>query len=127
MVDAILVRHLPLVLEDCLTHGALRSRFRPRGACSRGRRRDLLRRLREMGADPLSGGFVSDVLRRPQVRGIVARAVFDWYRAGARGASGRVARQGPAGLAQTFRQLVGSRPVYYLWEREEGSGFETEG
>ncbi len=91
------------------------------GVCAGSSRREgVLRHLRQMGADPFSAEFVRLVCRRPGVRRIVAQAVYDWYRAGTGGAGDRVARTGPAQLARTFRQLVGSQPVYYLWEREAG-------
>lgn len=85
-----------------------------------GRQERVIRELRGLGADPLSVEFVGQVCRHPGVRRMVAGAVFDWYRSGTGGAGRRVARQGPAGLARLFRQLVGSRPVYYLWERDRG-------
>lgn len=84
------------------------------------RQERLIRSLRDLGADPFSAEFVGQVCRHPQVRRVVAGAVFDWYRSGTKEAGRRVARQGPAGLARMLRQLVGSRPVYYLWERGRG-------
>jgi len=98
-----------------------RAGMRRVGVCAgSGRREGVLRHLRELGADPFSAEFVRQVCRQPGVRRVVAQAVYDWYRAGTGGAGDRVARTGPAQLARTFRQLVGSQPVYYLWEREVG-------
>jgi len=84
------------------------------------RRERLIRRLREFGSDPFSEEFARQVCRQPAVRRVVAQAVYDWYRAGTGGAGDRVARAEPAQLARTFRQLVGSQPVYYLWQRDVG-------
>jgi GNAT superfamily N-acetyltransferase len=89
------------------------------GLCSVPKRTErAVRELKAMGVDPMSADFPDDVCRKPRVRRIVARAVFDWYRAGTRGASDRVAAQGPASLARMFRQLMDSRPVYYLWSQD---------
>lgn len=85
----------------------------------------MLRELRSGGADPLSAGFVSEVCRQPRIRRMVTQAVFDWYRAGAENAAERVARQSASMLAQTFRRLVGSQPVYYLWSRGAGAEAPT--
>jgi GNAT superfamily N-acetyltransferase len=75
--------------------------------------------LAELGADPLSSEFCGHVARRPRVRRLVGGAVYRWYCSVTRGdaAAKRVTGQSAASLALTFRQLVGSRPVYYLWER----------
>ena len=50
---------------------------------------------------------------------MVARAVADWYRGITGGGRERVERQSPRTLAQTYRQMVGSRPVYHLWAADE--------
>jgi energy-coupling factor transporter ATP-binding protein EcfA2 len=77
----------------------------------------ILAAVAECDADPLSPAFASDVCRRPRVRRLVADGVRLWYRGVTRDGEERVSRQGPLVLANTFRQLVGSAPVYYLWER----------
>lgn len=82
------------------------------------RQERVLQRLEEMGVDALSAEFGVEVSRRPSVRHLVAKAVFDWYRGGVHGAADRVLRQSPSALARTFQQLMGSQPVYYLWSRE---------
>ena len=74
-----------------------------------------LSRLRAAGADPLAADFVTQVCRRPMIRHIVAKAVFDWYRSSTADGEKRVERQSPRMLAQTYRQLAGSRPVYFIW------------
>jgi energy-coupling factor transporter ATP-binding protein EcfA2 len=74
--------------------------------------------IRVAGADPLSPDFAKAVIHNPVVRATVEKAVGDWYRCTTGGGEARVARQSPAVLARTFRQLIGSRPVYYLWARD---------
>ena len=81
------------------------------------RRRDAMRRLDALGIDPTSRSFPMLVNRRADVRAIVASVVYHWYAATTGGGDRRVARQSPFVLAETFRGLIGSRPVYYLWER----------
>jgi len=76
--------------------------------------------LRAMDVDPFARDFVAQVARRPKVRRLVARLVYDWYLATTAGGEKRVERQSPEFLAQTFRNLIGSRPVYYLWQRPAG-------
>jgi len=76
-------------------------------------------KLRAAGADPLAADFVSQVCRRPSVRRLVAAAVHDWYRRTTGGGEERVARQSPTVVAQTFRQLAGSEPVYFIWAQDE--------
>lgn len=79
----------------------------------------LAEKLRRMRVDPLNPDFVMKVCRRPKLRQLVTEAVFDWYRASTGGGESRVTRQSPRYLAETFRQLLGSRPVYYLWCKHE--------
>ncbi len=96
-----------------------RAGMRRIGTCMPPARRDeTVRRLRAAGADPLAADFVSQVCRRPGVRRLVAESVFDWYRSTTAGGEARVARQSPTTLAQTFRQLAGSEPVYFIWARD---------
>jgi hypothetical protein len=47
----------------------------------------------------------------------VARFVYQWYQATTGNGEQRVARQSPEFLAQTFRGLIGVRPVYFLWRK----------
>jgi len=75
--------------------------------------------LRSMGADPWSIDFQLQVCRRPDVREKVADSIVTWYRGTTGSGRQRVARLSPTILAQLFRQIAGSRPVYYLWKREE--------
>jgi len=78
----------------------------------------VLDELTRLNVDPFGRDFAVQVCRRPRVRRIVARFVYNWYQATTGRGERRVARQSPQVLAQTFRGLVGSRPVYYLWCRD---------
>ncbi len=80
-------------------------------------RQSAVERLRAMDVDPTRPDFVRQVCRRPRVRAIVAGVVYEWYQAITAGQENRVTRQSPQFLAHTFRNLIGSRPVYYLWRR----------
>lgn len=79
------------------------------------RRQAALDALRGMGVDPNGREFTLHVCRRRRVREIVSRVVYDWYAATTGGGERRVERQSPELLAQTFRGIIASRPVYYLW------------
>lgn len=85
------------------------------------RSRKALAELSAMNVTPSSRDFASQVGRRPDVRRIVSQAVADWYAATTGGGDRRVPRQSAQQLAQQFRGLVGSRPVYYLWRRGKKS------
>ena len=77
----------------------------------------LLKELHTLGVDPFGPDFVSQVCRRPRVRKVVSKLVYQWYQATTGEGEKRVAKQSPQFLAQAFRGLVGSQPVYYLWQR----------
>jgi ABC-type ATPase with predicted acetyltransferase domain len=79
--------------------------------------------LRELGVDPLSVEFPGQVARRPRVRRVAARVVYQWYcgLTNSEAAAKRVRTQSAEVLARTYRQLVGSRPVYYWWDRQSSS------
>jgi GNAT superfamily N-acetyltransferase len=81
------------------------------------RQSEALEALRKMDVDPSGRAFVTEVSRRQPVRKVVAKIVYDWYAATTAGGASRVERQSPEFLAQTFRGLIGSRPVYYLWRK----------
>ncbi len=82
-------------------------------------RRAALAALRRMGISVNSREFVLHVFRNRLVREIVSRTVYRWYAGTTGGGERRVVRQSPEFLAQTFRGLIGSRPVYYLWQRRK--------
>ena len=79
------------------------------------RRQAALDALRGMGVDHNGREFTLQVCRRRTVREIVCRVVHDWYAATTGGGERRVERQSPELLAQSFRGIIASRPVYYLW------------
>jgi GNAT superfamily N-acetyltransferase len=79
--------------------------------------RAALEALHAMDIDPNSREFTVQVGRQRRVREVVCGIVADWYAATTGGGECRVVRQSPELLAQTFRGLIGSRPVYYLWRR----------
>ncbi|MBN1341953.1 MAG: hypothetical protein JXQ73_04695 [Phycisphaerae bacterium] len=89
------------------------------GVCAlpRGRQR-LFDWLRHQGADPLAPDFERHVTRRREIRKTVEYVVRRWYEATTGARRDRVATQSPRLLSRTFRQLAGSRPVYYLWHRD---------
>jgi len=86
--------------------------------------REAHKRLTELGVDPLGPEFVAQVCRRPRVRRLVTDFVTRWYTATTAAGAERTARQSPQFLARTFRGLIGSRPVYYLWHHR-GQTFDT--
>jgi len=83
--------------------------------------RAALDELKSMDVNPNGRDFVLQVCRMPGVRAIVAGVVYRWYRATTGGGEWRVARQSPERLAHTFRSLLGSRPMYYLWKRRDAA------
>lgn len=83
--------------------------------------------LRAAGADPLAADFTMQVRCRPAVRRVVAREVAGWYRATTGGGEDRVQRQTATFLAQTYRQLAGSQPVYFIWAATGGDWEFIEG
>ncbi len=84
-------------------------------------RAKALEDLRALEVDPTGRDFTMHVCRRRRVREIVAKVVYDWYAATTVGGERRVERQSPQFLAQTFRGLIGLRPVYYLWRKSEAA------
>jgi ABC-type lipoprotein export system ATPase subunit/GNAT superfamily N-acetyltransferase len=80
-------------------------------------RAQLWRELRRLKVDPLGTDLVDQVKRRPVVRRLARRVIADWLRATTAGGERRVVRWGCEAVAVMFRQVVGSRPVYYLWRR----------
>lgn len=81
------------------------------------KQKKALEALRAMDVNPNSREFPAQVCRRRRVREIVSQVVYRWYSATTAHGADRVQRQPPQLLAQTFRGLIGSRPVYYLWRR----------
>jgi energy-coupling factor transporter ATP-binding protein EcfA2 len=120
-------RTLPLVgtaYVECLASmGAVNPVFEKAGMRRIGQydlspsRQAAVDKLRAMDVDPNGRDFVRHVCRRRRVRAVVSKVVRDWYLATTGGGECRVERQSPHLLAQTFRGLIGSRPVYYLWQK----------
>ncbi len=81
------------------------------------KRQRVIDEVHALGADPLSPDFEDEVCRRPKLREAVSQLVAQWYEATTAGGETRVKRQSSRMLARLFRNLVGSKPVYYLWER----------
>lgn len=79
----------------------------------------MLSEVESMDVDPYAREFVAQVARRPRLRRLVARFVYQWYQATTGNGEQRVARQSPEFLAQTFRGLIGVRPVYFLWRKPD--------
>ncbi len=75
-----------------------------------------LAELKALGVDPFARDFSIQVARRPRVRKLVRKAVGQWYQATSGAGKERADKQSPQFLAQTFRGLVGTQPVYYLWK-----------
>jgi len=84
--------------------------------------RRLLDELETLGVDPTGPDLPTAVCRRPGVRHLVARFVYNWYRATTGCGRHRTRQLSPRALAETFRGLIGSRPVYYLWSRPRQPG-----
>ena len=120
-------RTLPLVGTDfveCLASmGAFHPVFEKAGMARIGqceipdRTQTALRRLEDLGVDPRGRDFPLRVARSSRVRELVLEVVRNWYRATTAEGGARVARQSFEFLAQAFRGIIGSRPVYYLWKR----------
>lgn len=85
-------------------------------------RQRVIDKVLAMGVDPMSPEFEDQVCRRPRLREAVSELVVQWYGATTTDGESRVERQSSQMLARLFRNLVGSRPVYYLWERGKHGG-----
>ncbi|MFQ5430446.1 MAG: ATP-binding cassette domain-containing protein [Phycisphaerae bacterium] len=81
-------------------------------------RMKLLERMRQWNLDPFAEDFPRRIARYPRVRRLVEETIRSWARAMHGGATFKVEGRRPALLADAFRQLLGSPPVYYLWDRE---------
>jgi ABC-type lipoprotein export system ATPase subunit/GNAT superfamily N-acetyltransferase len=81
------------------------------------KRQAAVEALKKLDVDPNARDFVLHVSRSRNLREIVAAVVHEWYESTTGGGKTRVQRQSPQLLAQTFRGLIGARPVYYLWRK----------
>jgi hypothetical protein len=78
----------------------------------------LLERMKEWRLDPFAADFPRKIARYPRVRKLVEDTVQDWVNATHGRGKYSVRGKGASQLSQTFRQLLGSPPIYYLWDRE---------
>ncbi len=83
----------------------------------RGRLR-LLERMAKHHVDPFAADFQRRIARSPRVRDLIERTILRWVSATTAGHKYRPERRDPEELARAFRQLIGSPPMYYLWDRE---------
>jgi len=83
----------------------------------RGRVR-LLERMAKHRVDPFAPDFQRRIGRCPRVRSLVERTILHWVSATTAGHKYRPESRSTEDLARAFRQLIGSPPVYYLWDRE---------
>ena len=79
--------------------------------------RQVLQRLDHLGLRPEDPGLERAIAQRPQVRELVVQAVTAWYRATTGAGRRRAAARTNRGLAESFRVMAGTAPVYYLWQR----------
>jgi len=78
----------------------------------------LLERMKEWRLDPFAADFPRKIARYPRVRKLVEDTVQDWVNATHGRGKYSVRGKGASQLSQTFRQLLGSPPIYYLWDRD---------
>lgn len=75
--------------------------------------------LRRLGIDPLAEDFERAVVRRPAVRRIVAQRVRRWLETTTSRPVERIRAMTARQMAAAYVQLMGARPVYYLWSADE--------
>jgi ABC-type lipoprotein export system ATPase subunit len=90
-----------------------------------GEQHEAVLKLLAEGVDPLGADFVEQVRSRPAIRRMITEVVLGWYRGATSLAKHRVEQHTATTLAQTFRQLAGSQPVYYLWDAARENRCET--
>jgi len=78
----------------------------------------LLERMAKHHVDPFAPDFHRRIARCPRVRSMVERTILHWVSATTAGHKYRIETRPAEELARAFRQLVGSPPVYYLWDRD---------
>ncbi len=89
------------------------------GRCSipKGRLK-LVARLAAMKIDPFASDFGDKVARCSRVRKMVEETVRVWTGAMHGNMRFKVSSRSSEQLSQTFLRLIGSPPVYYLWDRD---------
>ena len=78
----------------------------------------LLDRMKQWNLDPFASDFPKRIARCPRVRALVEDTVQDWVKAMHGKSRYDVHGRPPGQLCTAFRQLLGSPPVYYLWDRK---------
>ncbi|QDV91692.1 lipoprotein transporter ATP-binding subunit [Phycisphaerae bacterium RAS2] len=91
----------------------------------------ILERLRRLKLDPFSDAFTSQIAKYPRVRRLVVETILGWSQVTHSAKGFRLRGRSPDELGQTFRQVLGEPPVYYLWDRDgefprEGSRSEPQ-
>lgn len=77
----------------------------------------LLERMQQWKLDPFSKDFPERIARYPRVRKLVEETVQGWAGVVQGACKYRVEGRPAEQLSQTFRQALGSPPMYYLWDR----------
>jgi ABC-type lipoprotein export system ATPase subunit len=78
----------------------------------------ILERMRAMKLDPFCDDFSRQIARCPRVRRLVEQTIIGWSQVTHSRKGFRFRGRTAAELGQTFRQVLGEPPVYYLWDRE---------
>ena len=117
--------HVGVRFVECLAAmGAVNPVFEKSGMTRVGRcplprgRLRLLERMQKHHVDPFAPDFHRRIGRCPRVRKMVEQTIHQWVAATTASQRFREKEHGPDELARCFRQLVGSPPIYYLWDRE---------
>ncbi len=95
-----------------------RAGMRRVGQCALPRGRlAILERLRRLKLDPFSDAFTRQIEKYPRVRRLVVDTILGWSQVTHSAKGFRLRGRSPDELGQTFRQVLGEPPVYYLWDR----------
>jgi GNAT superfamily N-acetyltransferase len=78
----------------------------------------MLQRLRQWNIDPFADDFPRRISRFPRVRKLVEKTIQDWVTTTQGPKKYRIEGRPVAVLAQTFRQIIGEPPLYYLWDKK---------
>lgn len=78
----------------------------------------ILERMRQLKLDPFSDAFSRQIAKYPRVRRLVIETLLGWSQVTHSAKGFRLRGRSPDELGQTFRQVLGEPPVYYLWDRE---------
>jgi len=78
----------------------------------------ILERMRRLKLDPFSDAFTRQIAKYPRVRRLVVETILGWSQVTHSAKGFRLRGRSPDELGQTFRQVLGEPPVYYLWDRD---------